>query len=321
MEPNNAIGYSNLLVAYAALNQLGEAKAAYQRGLARNVDEIGLHGNLYGIAFLQQDVAEMQRQLAWAAGKAGAEDVLLSFAADTEAYYGHIAKARVLSLRAIDSARRSDEKENAAGWQINEALREAELGNRIPARKALSFALGMASTRDVQTLAALALARIGALAQGQEIAQDLAERFPRDTLMNGYWLPAINAAIEINRGNPAKAIEILEITAPYEFGEPSPLFQLGGSLYPAYLRGEAGLMLHRGDAAAKEFAKLLDHRGVTFNYPLGALAGVGLARAYALQGHTGKSRSAYQEFFTLWRDADPDIPILKQARAEYARLK
>jgi eukaryotic-like serine/threonine-protein kinase len=280
-----------------------------------------LHGNLYGIAFLQQDVAEMERQLAWAAGKPGAEDVLLSFASDTETYYGHLSKARALSLRAIDSAWRSDEKETAAGWQINAALREAELGNRIQARRAISSALRMASTRDVQTLAALALARVGALAQAQEIAQDLTKRFPRDTLMNGYWLPTINAAIEINRGNPGKAIEVLGITAPYELGEPSPLFQLGGSLYPAYLRGQADLMLHRGDEAAKEFAKILDHRGITFNYPLGALTRLGLARAYALQGQTDKSRSAYQDFFTLWRDADPDIPILKQAKAEYPRLR
>lgn len=320
LEPDNAIGYSNLLVAYAALNRLDEAKAAYQKPLARNLDEIGLHGNRYGIAFLQQDVAEMQRQLAWAAGKPGAEDVLLSFASDTEAYYGHLSKARALSLRAIDSARRSTEKETAAGWQINAALREAELGNRIQARRAISSALGMASTRDVQTLAALALARVGALTQAEGLAQDLTKRFPRDTVMKGYWLPTINAAIEISRDNPAKAIEVLEVTAPYELGEPSPLFQLGGSLYPAYLRGEADLMLHRGDEAAKQFAEILDHRGITFNYPLGALARLGLARAYALQGDTDKSRSAYQDFFTLWRDADPDIPILKRAKAEYPRL-
>lgn len=321
LEPDNAIGYSNLLVAYAALNRLDEAKAAYQKVLARNVDEIGLHGNLYGIAFLQQDVTEMQRQVAWAAGKPGAEDVLLSFASDTEAYYGHLSKARALSLRAVASAWRSDEKETAAGWQINAALREAELGNGVQARRALASALGMASTRDVQTLAALASARVGALPQALQMAQDLAKRFPHDTLMNGYWLPTIHAAIEINRGNPAKAIEMLQTTAPYELGEPSPLFQLGGSLYPAYLRGQADVLLHRGDDAAKEFAKILDHRGVTFNYPLGALARLGLARAYAVQGHTDNSRSAYQDFFTLWRDADPDIPLLKQAKAEYARLR
>jgi tetratricopeptide (TPR) repeat protein len=321
IDPDDAIGYSNLIVQYAALNRFDEGKAVYQQAMARKLEDSALHANLYGIAFLQEDVAEMERQIAWAAGKPGAEDLLLSLASDTEAFYGRLSRARALSLRAIDSAQRSDQKETAAGWQMNAALREAEFGNVAQARKATSSALALASTRDAQILAALALARAGALIEAQEMAEDLAKRFPRDTLIMGYWLPTINAAIEINRRNPSKAIEILQVTSPYELGESYPQFQVGGSLYPVHVRAQAYLLLHRGGEAAAEFQRILDHRGIVMNCPLGALARLGLARAYALQGQTAKSRSSYQDFFNLWKDADPDVPILKQAKAEYAKLQ
>ncbi|HET7209742.1 MAG TPA: protein kinase [Terriglobales bacterium] len=321
IDPDDALGYGNLVVQYAALNRFDEAKAVYQQAMARKLEDTGLHANLYGVAFLQADAAEMQRQIAWAAGQPGAEDLLLSLASDTEAFYGHLSKARALSLRAIDSARRSDQKETAAGWQINAALREAEFGNAAPARKATSSALALASTRDVQILAALALARAGALVEAEKIAQDLAKRFPRDTLINSYWLPTINAAIEINRRNPSKAIEIFQVTAPYELGESYPQFQVGGSLYPVYVRAQAYLLLHRGDEAAAEFQRIIDHRGILMNCPLGALARLGLARAHALQGHAVTARSEYQNFLNLWEDADPVIPILKQAKAEFAKLQ
>ena len=204
---------------------------------------------------------------------------------------------------------------------MNAALREAEFGNAIEARKATSSALALASTRDVQIIAALALARTGELTEAKRVTQDLGKRFPRDTLINGYWLPTINAAIEINGRNPSKAIEILQVTAPYELGESYPQFQVGGSLYPVYVRAQAYLLLHRGDEAAAEFQKIIDHRGILMNCPLGALARLGLARAYALQGQIAKSRSSYQDFFTLWKDADPEIPILQQAKADYAKLQ
>jgi hypothetical protein len=320
LDPDDALGYSNLIVAYADLNRLDEAKAVYQQATASKLEDLGLHGNLYEVAFLQEDVNEMERQVAWAAGKPGAEDVLLSFASDTEAFYGRLSKARTLSLRAVDSARRSDQKETAAGWQINAALREAEFGNLFQARKAASSALALASTRDVQIFAALALARTGTLVEAQRLEEDLAKRFSRDTLINAYWLPTINAAIEIYRRNPAKAIEILQATVPYELGEPYPSFQGGGSLYPIYLRAESYLLLRRGDEARAEFQKILDHRTIVKNCQFGALARLGMGRAYALQGDGEKARAAYKQFLTLWKDADPDIPILKQAKAEYAKL-
>ncbi len=321
LDPDDVTGYANLMVAYADLNRLNEAKAAYQQARGRMLDDLGLHGNLYEIAFLEGDAAEMERQMAWAAGKAGEEDTLLSFASDTEAFYGRLSKARTLSLRAIDSARRSDQKETAAGWQLNGALREAEFGNAAQARKATLSALALASTRDAHILAALSLARTGAVAEAQQMAEGLAKRYLHDTLINGYWLPTIRAAIEINRGNPGKAIDILQAAASYELGEPSPWFGGGGSLYPIYLRGQSYLVLHRGNEAAEEFQKILDHRSIVKNCPFGALARLGLARAYALQRQTAKSRSSYEEFLNLWKDADADTPILRQAKAEYAQLQ
>ncbi len=321
LEPDDAMGYGNLLVAYTALNRLNEAKAAYQEAIARKLDELGLHGNLYGVAFLQEDSAEMEQQIAWAMGKPGAEDVLLSFASDTEAFHGHLSRAREFSRRAIDSALRSDQQETAAGWQMNAALREAEFGDGPEARKAISSALALASTRDVQILAALALARAGAWVEAQVTSEDLARRYPRDTLINGYWVPTIKAAIEIARGYPSKALRILQVTTPYEFGEPSPSFQSGAYLYPVYLRAQSYLLLHQGVEAATEFKEILDHPGIVLNCPPGALARLGLARSYALQNRAVESRSSYEDFFILWKDADPGIPILKQAMTEYAKLQ
>ena len=321
IDPDDALGYGNLIVQYAALNRLDEAKAVYQQAMALKLQDSGLHANLYGIAFLQGDSGEMKSQIAWAAGQPGAEDLLLSLASDTEAFYGRLSRARALSLRAIDSARRSGQKETAAGWQMNAALREAEFGNASQARKATSSALALAPTRDAQILAALAFARAGASFKAHEMAEDLAKRFPRDTLIVGYWLPTINAAVEINRRNPSRAIEVVQVAAPYELGESYPQFQVGGSMYPVYLRAQAYLLLHRGGEAAAEFQKIIDHRGILMNCPLGALAHLGLARAYALQGQIAKSRSSYQDFFNLWMDADSDIPVLKQAKAEYTKLE
>lgn len=203
---------------------------------------------------------------------------------------------------------------------MNAALREAEFGNLSQARKTAQAALRLASTRDARILGALVFARTGDLSEAQRMATELAKEFPRDTLIVGYWLPTISAAIEINRGNPAKAVELLRAATPYELGEPYPMFQVGGSLYPVYLRGQAFLLLHRGREAASEFQKILDHRGIVMNCPFGALSHLGLARAYAMQSQLAKSRSAYQDFFTLWKDADSDIPILKQATREYAAL-
>lgn len=173
----------------------------------------------------------------------------------------------------------------------------------------------------MQIFAALALARAGRLVEGQKLTEDLAKQFSRDTLIREYWLPTINAAIEISRRNPLKAIDILQTAAPYELGEPYPSFQGGGSLYPVFLRAESYLLLRRADAARAEFQKILDHRSIVKNCAFGALARLGLGRAYALEDDREKARAAYEDFLSVWKDGDPEIPILKQAKAEYAKLQ
>jgi eukaryotic-like serine/threonine-protein kinase len=320
LNPGSAAAYTNLVGIYPAVNRLEDAKANYQQATAHNVDNPFLHGNRYGVAFLENDTAEMQRQVSAVGGKPG-EDVLLSFESDTEAFHGRLSSARTLSQRAIDSAQASDSKETAAAWRMNAALREAEFQNVSRSRQEITPALAEAPTRDVSVLAALALSRIGDIDRAEQMARDLAGRFPLNTAINRYWLPAIYASIEMRRDNPAKALEDLQTTEQYELGTPLPQFEVGGSLYPVYIRGEVYLLLRQGKEAAAEFQKFLDHRGVAMNCPLGALARLQLGRAYALQGDAVRSRAAYQDFFRLWKDADTDIPILIAAQSEYAKLK
>jgi tetratricopeptide (TPR) repeat protein len=318
--PGSAAAFTNLVGLYTALNRPEDAKAKYQEAVAHKVNNPFLHGNRYGVAFYEGDTAEMQRQLEGQKDKTG-EDVLLSFASDTDAFYGRLAGAREKSQRAIDVARHGDAKETAAEWQMNSALREAEFGNTKRARQETASALSTASTQDVQTLAALAFARTGDAEQARKIADDLAHRFPLNTMINRYWLPAIDASIEIGQNNAAKAIERLRTVSQYELGTPTPQFEVGGSLYPVYVRGHAYLSLGQGAEAAAEFQKLVDHRGIVVNSPLAALARLQLGRAYALAGDKAKARHAYLEFLELWKDADPDIPIFRQAKEEYAKLR
>jgi serine/threonine protein kinase/Flp pilus assembly protein TadD len=304
MNPGSAAAYTNLVGLYPAVSRFDDAKAQYQLAVAHKIDNPFLHGNRYGVAF----------------GKAG-EDVLLSFASDTEAFYGRLASARKLSQRAVDSAHSNDSKETAAAWRMNSALREAEFDNASRSRQEINAALADAPTRDVTVLAALALARIGEIDQAERRAHGLAERFPLNTAISRYWLPAIYASIEIRRHNLAKALEDLQTASLYELGTPLPQFEVGGSLYPVYVRGEVYLLLHQGREAAAEFQKFVEHRGVAVNCPLAALARLQLGRAYTLQGDTLQSRAAYRDFFELWKDADPNIPILVAAKSEYAKLK
>jgi tetratricopeptide (TPR) repeat protein len=320
LNPGSAAAFTNLVGLYAALDRLNDAKAKYEQAVAHKVNNPFLHGNRYGVAFLESDTSEMQRQVADASAKSG-EDVLFSFGSDTEAFHGRLARARDLSKRAADSALRNDSPETAAAWQMDVALRDAEFNNVALSRQETTSALATASTRDVSILAALALARIGDTDQAKRLADDLAGRFPLNTVINRYWLPTIYASIEIQRGNPARAVELLQTTAQYELGSPLPQFEVGGTLYPVYVRGQAYLLLHQGTQAVGEFQKFLDQRGVAVNCPLAALARLQLARAYVLAGDSKRAGGRYQEFFALLKDADPDISILKQARAEYAKLE
>ena len=271
------------------------------------------------LAFLRGDSADMEQQVAWGAGKPGAEDPMLSAQSDTEAYFGRLTKARDFSRRAVDSALRSDSKETAALWQVNAALREAQFGNFPQAKRDVASALAMSHGRDVKVLAALTLALSGDKAGATAMVQELEKSNPANTVIKVYWAPTLRAAIELEGANPSQALVFLEAAAPYELGEPPPTSP--GTLYPPYLRGQAQLMLRNGAAAATEFQKLLDHPGIVANFPLGSLARLQIARAYSLSGNAAKAKTYYQDFFTLWKDADPDIPILKEAKTEYSKLQ
>ena len=315
----NAIGYSNLADCYLQQNRLNDAQKTIEEAQQRNLAGDFLHLAIYQLAFLKSDAAEMERQLAWAAGKPGTEDWLLSSQSDTEAYYGQLNSARDFSRRAVDAAVRNNSKETAAIWQVNAALREAEFGNPAAGKQDVAAALTLSPGRDVKMLAALALARTGETNRAKAIVEELERSYPSETVLKVYWLPTIKAAIELSDNNAAQSLMNLEAAAPYELGEP-PQFQLG-TLYPAYIRGQAQLVAHNGAAAAAEFQKVLDHRGTVLNFVTGAMAHLQISRAYAMAGDTAKAKAAYQEFFTLWKDADPEVPILKEAKAEYAKLQ
>ncbi len=317
--PEN-VDYSNLMSIYTARGELDEAAAAFERARARNLDGLFLRDYMYYIAFLRNEDSVMQEQLAWAKGKPEVEDVLLSLQADTEAYHGRVARARAFSQRAVESAAHADAMESAASWRAKEALREAENGYRSQARETAGRALALNSGRDVQVMTALALARAGDVAQAEKLATKLNQEFPLDTLVQGYWLPAVWAAVALDRGNGQQAIAILD-SASFELGMVMPSRFLGGPMYPVYLRGLAYLRANRAKRAAQEFEKMQDHRPIVGSFVLGSLATLQLGRAQAMTGDRGAALKSYQDFLTLWKDADADVPVLRQAKAEYARLQ
>ncbi len=269
------IGFSNLGSAYVALNRLDEAEAAYKSAEERKGEDQTLLQNRYLLAFLMGD-SQQRAQLASAAiGKPGAEDLLLSAQADTEGWYGRLRNASELTRRAMESAQHNDAKETAATYQALEALREVESGYRKRAGEDAGASLKVASNRDVQAMAALALARAGDTLRAEKIAGELDKAFPLDTLVQRYWLPTIRAALALERKDPNRAIEVLKVAEPIELGTPTNFTVV---LCPVYLRGEAYLMLHDGNAAAAEFQKFVDHYGLVANFPWGALARLGLAQ-------------------------------------------
>jgi eukaryotic-like serine/threonine-protein kinase len=320
LDPGVVEPYAHLMFSYAALNRLNDARNAYLEAERRNLDNYPYtHIVMYQVAFAMKDTAEMERQVAWSRGKSGAEGLMLSILSDTAAFSGHLQKARELSLQSTESANSFGQKETAALLQLNRSWREAEFGYLQLAREGTLSVLRQMPSRQVQTFAALVLARAGDNARAEAIADDLARRFPTDTLLKGYWLPAIRATIEMNRKNPAGALKYLQMASHTELGLAVPLVEQATLLVPVYVRGQAYLLLRQGPEAAVEFQKFLDYRGATGNCPLASLAHLQLARAHVLQGDTAKA--AYQDFLTLWKDADPDIPILIAAKAENAKLK
>ena len=316
LEPDD--NYAGLGFAYTALNRLDEAEAVYKQAEERKLEGEDLLQNRYLLAFLKGNAPQMAQLVSAAMGKPGVEATLLASQADTEGWYGKLKNAHGLTRRAMDSAQHNDAKESAAAYQAAAALREVESGNRELARAEAKAALKLAPNRDVRAIAALALARAGDTAAAEKLAAGLDKTFPLETGVQMNWLPTIRAAVALERKDPSRAIDLLKVTSTIELGLTMNLAIL---MCPAYLRGEAYLMLYDGNAAAVEFQKFIDHRGLVVNFPWGALARLGLARAYATQGDTAKAKAAYQDFLTLWKDADPDIPIFIAAKSEYAKLK
>jgi Tfp pilus assembly protein PilF len=319
LESNYVLIYGNLGLFYLALNRFDEAKAVFQEAQAHKLDDPYLRQNMYFLAFLQNDADAMREQLDWAQAKAGAEDLLLMDESETEASRGKLQRARELSAQAVESAKRNDAIDTAALWRANQAVWEAELGDPRRATAAATAALALQPGRDVKLLAALTLARAGDGVRASRLADELKRDFPTSTLLQLYWLPTIRAAVELNHGNAARALELLQPAGAYELGI-APQFQTG-TLYPAYVRGLAYLRSRQAELAGAEMRKIVEHRGVVANIPLGSLAYLGLARAYAAARNPEKSRPAYADFLNLWKDADPGLKLLNEARAEYEKLQ
>jgi DNA-binding winged helix-turn-helix (wHTH) protein/tetratricopeptide (TPR) repeat protein len=320
LSPDNPIAYSTLLFNYIALNRIDEAKSTYADAMRHTLNQAFYCPALYEIAFLQNDAAGMAEQVAWSAGKPGVEDGLLALEADTAGYSGRLREAREFSRQAVDAAERAQEKEAAATYSAVAGLREALFGNANEARRKATLALNHSPGRDVQYGAAMTFVYAGDVARAQALTEDLGKRFPEDTIVQFNFLPTLRAKLAVKRGNTSEAIENLRAAAPYELGASASSTYAWNALYPAFVRGEAHLSAHQGKEAAAEFQKILDHRGVVLYEPIGALARLGLARARALQGDTAKAQAAYREFLALWKDADPDVPILQQAKTEFAKL-
>jgi eukaryotic-like serine/threonine-protein kinase len=311
--------YSNLASNYMSVNRLKDARLTVQEAQRNHFDGLFIRANLYSLGFLTGDTAEMDRQVAWAAGRPGEEDQMLNSHADTQAYYGKMAKARDLARQASDSAVRADAKETAAQWFAFQALREVEVGNASAARQEIAHALTLGPGRDVRVLSAVALARAGESSQAKTLMEALKKSEPSNTFLKVYWFPVIEASIALSQHAPDRAIIALEPAVPYELGNPSP--ENAGTMHPAYLRGLAYLSETNGPAAAAEFQKFLDHPGIVQNFLFGSLAHLQLGRAYVISGDPAKAKAAYQDFFALWKDADADLPILNEAKAEYAKLQ
>jgi eukaryotic-like serine/threonine-protein kinase len=329
--PGSVSEYENLANDALALQHFDEAVRVIREAQQRNIDDFILHNALYALAFIGTDSAAMAQQQQWFAGKPEFENVGLALASYSEAYAGHLSKSRELTKQAVSSAVRADNKENAAVYLAIAAQREAAFGNPAQARQAAAETLRISpASQGAESEAALALAMAGDSVRAESLAQDLDKRFPLDTQMQSLLLPPIQAQLALNRNDPAAALTALQATAPVELGQ-IPFVNNISCLDSVYVRGEAYLAAGQGSAASAEFQKILDHGGIVWNCWTGALAHLGLARASALQARNSQAAdapaarlralAAYKDFLTLWKDADPEVPILKQAKAEYARLQ
>jgi len=315
----HAIVIDNLAIVLAAnyifLGDLKGAEKTLQSASAGGVDSPEFVVLRYDLAFLRGDHAEMQRQAALGEKRANAGDWIFARQASSLAYAGRLGETRKMSQRAMDLAKEADQRERAAQFQVSVAVREAFFGERDAARQSAKAALSISNGRDVQYGAALAFALADDNSRATAMANDLERRLPEDTAVRFSYVPTLRAALAVNRGDASRAVEALQVAASHELGSPpSSFLGLFGALYPVYMRGNAYLDLHQGKQAAGEFQKILDHRGVVQNDPIGALAYLQLGRAYALTGDKERARAGYGDFLALWKGADPDLPVQKHGR-------
>jgi len=316
LNPKDRFANSNLADAYQSLGRYDEAKAIIEQANAQGLGSPSDAFSLYTMAFIRGDNAGMQRAVEMAKGPP-VEQIMLLIVGQGRCSLGKIQSARQTFAQAVSSSEKAGLKELAAGIRLIDASCLAEAGNQTLARQVALQALSSSDDRDTRTQAADTLARAGDTIRSQKLIEQLAKEFPTDTLLNSVWLPVARATNQIRADQGGQAVDTLEAAAPYEFGSPP-----SGALYwPMYVRGEAYLRLRNGAKAATEYQKILDHQGINSTSPLYSLARLGLGRAYALQGDTVKAKAAYQDFFATLKDADPDVPILKQAKAEYAKLQ
>jgi tetratricopeptide (TPR) repeat protein len=322
LDPDFPVPYNLLGFSYEQLGRLADAENALQRASERKLEFPDFLVLRYDLAFLRDDKLEMERNASLGQGNPGAEDWIADHEAFVLAYSGRLQQARKMSRHAADLAQQAARREPAALYETAAALREGFFGNGLVARQNSTAALAHSKDRDVEYGAAFALALSGDLSQSQALADDVERRFPEDTSAKFSYMPTIRALLALKHRQPSRAVDLLQVAVPYEIGAPhSSFFGFFGALYPVYVRGLAYLALHQGSEAAAEFQKILDHRGLVVSDPIGALARLQLGRAFALSGDRAKARAAYQDFLTLWKDADPDIPILKEAKAEYRKLQ
>ena len=320
LNPDSPLPYAFLMLDDTALNRLDEAKATHQQALGRKLDSPFFHEAEYEIAFLHNDRAGMEQQVGWSEGRPGEEDTLLGLEADTAAYSGRLGAGRELSGRPLTPPSGQEKEETLlTTWpcpvcvkpcSATQSKRGGEPILRWDARQAAMWSMAPHSPWRLQ----------GTMRQRVR-SPAIWPEFPEDTIVQFNYLPTLRAQLALSRGNASQAIGLLEAASPFELGQTTASTYGWTALYPVFVRGEAFLAAGKGSDAAAEFRKIIEHRGIVLNEPIGALARLGLARAYALQGDSVKARAAYQDFLTLWKGADPDIPILKQAQAEHGRLR
>lgn len=320
LDPDFALTYSDLAESYIFLGRLDDAEKTLQRATARKLDSLDTPER-YAIAFLRNDRAAVERILSAKPEQNHRDDMRYDLQALDRAYFGRLKQAREMTRRAVEISQQASQVGRMAQWETAAALREAFFGNSLEARRMAATALEHSGDREILYGAALASILAGDAARGQILADDIEKRFPEDTSSHFSYLPSMRAALALYRGEPSKAMEALQLAIPNELGTPRSKFHgYFGALYPAYMRGLAYLALHQGAAAAAEFQKILDQRCLTVSDPVGALSRLQLGRALVISGDRAKAKAAYQDFMTLWKDADPDIPVLVQAKAEFGKL-